>query len=67
LKERLRRDAETIFVEVKRGAVSSFSEVPKAMWALLLVFGFNELYALLSFLLFNPAALMLLAILGSTA
>lgn len=64
LKDRLRRDADSIFTEVKRGAVASLSEIPKSIWILLLLFGFNEIYAALSFLLFNPALLILLLIIG---
>ena len=63
LKDRLRKDADTIFLEAKRGAVASLSEVPRGMWLLLLLFGFNEIYALISFMLSNPIVLVLLLIL----
>lgn len=39
------------------------SEIPKGMWLLLLAFGFNEIYAFVSFILSNPAILFLLLIL----
>ena len=66
LKDRLKRDADMIFVEVKRGAVSSFSEIPKSMWLLLLVFGFNEIYAFFTFMISNPFMLILLTIIAAT-
>jgi hypothetical protein len=66
LKERLKRDADTIFMEVKRGAVASLSEVPRFVWLLLLVFGFNEIWMILSFVLSNPFLLILILMFGAT-
>lgn len=54
MKERLKKDADAVFLEVKRGASNSLSEVPKSMWLLLLVLGFNELSSLFSYLISNP-------------
>ncbi len=57
LKDRLKKDADAIFLDAKRGAVSSLSEVPKGMWLLLLLFGFNEIYTLIAYMLSHPFTL----------
>jgi hypothetical protein len=62
LLERLKRDSDAIFMEVKRGLMTTFSEVPKEMWLALAVLGFNEFYSLLSFMLSNPLVLSLLIV-----
>jgi hypothetical protein len=64
LRDRLKKDADAIYLDSKRGAVTSLSEVPRGMWLLLLAFGFNEIYAFVSFIFSNPAVLFLLLLLA---
>lgn len=64
LKDRLRKDADAIFLDIKRGAMSSLTEVPRAMWLALLFFGFNEIYTVTSYLLTNPFLLILTTLLA---
>lgn len=59
LVEKFKRDANILFLEAKRSAVSTFSEIPRGMWLLLLVFGFNEIMSVLSFILASPLLFML--------
>ena len=66
LKERLRKDAETVFTEVKRGAIASLSEIPQTMWILLLILGFNEIYAVMTFLFSNPITMIFVVLIAGT-
>jgi hypothetical protein len=62
----LKKDADMVFMEVKRGAIASLSEVPGYFWLVLLLFGFNEIYTFASYVLFNPFLLFLVVILVGT-
>lgn len=66
LKDRLKRDAELVFMEAKRGAVASLSEIPMPVWALLFILGFNEITSLISFMISNPF-LLILAVIAASA
>lgn len=66
LRDRLKKDADSIFLDAKRGAVTSLSEVPRGMWLLLFAFGFNEIYTFVSFILSNPFLLVLLVVVATT-
>ncbi|KAI3649767.1 hypothetical protein MP228_005399 [Amoeboaphelidium protococcarum] len=66
IKERFVKDAQMIYLEIKRGALTSFSEIPKGVWLLLLVLGFNELYATLQFILSSPLLVVLLVLVFSS-
>lgn len=67
LRQRFKQDADMIYTEVKRGAVSSFSEVPKGIWLLLFVLGFNEIYAAINFMLSSPLLLIFLLMVAGGA
>lgn len=64
LLERIRRDADAVFTDVKRGMMTTLSEVPKGMWIAMAVLGLNEFYFMLSFLLSNPLVLSFLILLA---
>jgi hypothetical protein len=60
---RFRREADTHYVEAKRSTVASFAQIPKWMYALMVVLGWNE--AMMIF--FNPLYFTLVLIFAAGA
>lgn len=58
--DRLRKDADALFVEAKRSTVSSMSQVPIWMYALVVVLGWNEFVAVLRSPVYFTMLLLLL-------
>ncbi|QDS76729.1 Protein sey1 [Venturia effusa] len=61
LERRFRKIADGVYVEAKRGALGGVSSTPLWMWALLLVLGQNEIFAVAR----NPLLIVLVLIVGA--
>ncbi|KAI9726386.1 MAG: Dynamin-like GTPase that mediates homotypic ER fusion [Cirrosporium novae-zelandiae] len=57
---RFKKTADGVYVEAKRSAIGGMTQVPYYFWALLLAFGWNEIYAVIR----NPAYFVLIAMLA---
>ncbi|TID19947.1 Root hair defective 3 GTP-binding protein [Venturia nashicola] len=61
LERRFRKIADGVYVEAKRGALGGVTSTPLWMWALLLVLGQNEIFAVAR----NPLLIILILIIGA--